>query len=709
MKKFFTLIACALVAGSAFAQNWTASETEGWEEKQVITNGTIKYNSKISGGDFSQYPATNLTNFVVNEWIDGVKANTATARVTVDPDQADAFAEAVAYEDPVGDFNYCIKVVSRDAPIVPDVDSETGEQKTDPETGEPLTKVQSIDAWDSQFFITFGADNTLDEGYKVKVTMKVKADKAAKATSQLHTAPGSYKHWAAIGDVNFTTEWADFENEFTVDGNGASCYTIALNLAELKEANTYYFDDINVVISREQAITDFTDWTSIIKNGDFEGDGNENFLVTQNATGDGRYWATIVDGIGNEDTKGVTAQSSGKEKQEWDSQFFVFFDKKLPSNTKVHLKFDYKAKEAAKVTTQTHKAPGSYNGNGIGDLSFTTEWQTYDKVVTMGNSAADLQTLVFNLAPDKKWNIFYFDNFVAEVQNDAYAALEDGAEFEAKGEQEVLPEDPLAAVKADLAAAIDKGKLFTDYLKTEESFAALTQAIADGEAEADNAEATQTTLEAAKDAIADAIDGLEYEGAEYTKLTKDMYFRYDDVEGNGDGAQQGCSYDLGISSGLPYGDGNVSEIMWADLSDYEKLIVVAAAGTPRFCMNRLEAGGQQAETQEESKMLDINPNNGYTWSTEKYQTKEGDNIYVIDLKAIVEDYGYARLHCIKGANWQNATVIDMILWDEETATPISTVKPAKAPVKAIFNLAGQQIKSLQKGLNIVDGKKVYVK
>lgn len=42
------------------------------------------------------------------------------------------------------------------------------------------------------------------------------------------------------------------------------------------------------------------------------------------------------------------------------------------------------------------------------------------------------------------------------------------------------------------------------------------------------------------------------------------------------------------------------------------------------------------------------------------------------------------------------------------ATAINEVAK-KATAKTIFNVAGQQIKSLQKGLNIVDGKKVYVK
>lgn len=45
---------------------------------------------------------------------------------------------------------------------------------------------------------------------------------------------------------------------------------------------------------------------------------------------------------------------------------------------------------------------------------------------------------------------------------------------------------------------------------------------------------------------------------------------------------------------------------------------------------------------------------------------------------------------------------------EAIATSISSVTE-KTSAKGIFNVAGQQVKVLQKGLNIVDGKKVYVK
>jgi uncharacterized protein YkuJ len=51
---------------------------------------------------------------------------------------------------------------------------------------------------------------------------------------------------------------------------------------------------------------------------------------------------------------------------------------------------------------------------------------------------------------------------------------------------------------------------------------------------------------------------------------------------------------------------------------------------------------------------------------------------------------------------------DIIVAVDELPTAINTAKAAKA-AKTIYNVAGQQLKSLQKGLNIVNGEKVYVK
>ena len=96
--------------------------------------------------------------------------------------------------------------------------------------------------WDNQFWIVAG--RTLSAGEAVTVKFKYRADKPAKASTQCHGAPGSYLHWAAIGDVNFTEEWQDFSNTFTVASEADGMKSIAFNLAEIKDANNYYIKDV---------------------------------------------------------------------------------------------------------------------------------------------------------------------------------------------------------------------------------------------------------------------------------------------------------------------------------------------------------------------------------------------------------------------------------------------------------------------------------
>lgn len=235
----------------------------------------------------------------------------------------------------------------------------------------------------------------------------------------------------------------------------------------------------------------------------------------------------------------------------------------------------------------------------------------------------------------------------------------------------VKPSDPLALPKEALKNTINNAKLYNSFGKTTASWNALTDAISTGEAELTSGATTAEKLTAAKGAIETAIANLELK-AGYTNLTSAMFKAHSSFGGDATG-NAGCAYDVFKSTGMPYGDGNVAQLNYADLSDYDKLIVIASAGKPRFCMNRLTSDGQQAATLGESKMIDINPNNAYTWSTEKYQTIEG-SVYMIDLKAIVEDYGFAFLHSIKGSNYANVTVTDMLLYKDPSITLTSTAE-----------------------------------
>lgn len=107
----------------------------------------------------------------------------------------------------------------------------------------------------TQFFVK--ANTVLKEGDICKLSFKYKADKAAGSDSQTHKKPGEYIFYDAGVSVNFTTQWQKFEKEFTVTKQMVTnesvqpFQTIAWNLAKFKEANTYYFDDIEFGIQKK--------------------------------------------------------------------------------------------------------------------------------------------------------------------------------------------------------------------------------------------------------------------------------------------------------------------------------------------------------------------------------------------------------------------------------------------------------------------------
>ena len=99
--------------------------------------------------------------------------------------------------------------------------------------------------WDTQFFVK--APRQLLAGQAYRFSMKVKADKSATINSQAHNNPGGYVHWSMVGSPAVTTEWKEYTNSGIISAEQAGSNgmnTIAFNLSVLKQANTYYFDDI---------------------------------------------------------------------------------------------------------------------------------------------------------------------------------------------------------------------------------------------------------------------------------------------------------------------------------------------------------------------------------------------------------------------------------------------------------------------------------
>ena len=97
--------------------------------------------------------------------------------------------------------------------------------------------------WDNQFFIK--ANHALEKGTVTKLVFKYKSTVEANTTTQCHGEnPGAYMHWSAIGNVSFTTDWQDFEQEFTVPNEADGMWNIAFNMAEIKGACDYSIKDV---------------------------------------------------------------------------------------------------------------------------------------------------------------------------------------------------------------------------------------------------------------------------------------------------------------------------------------------------------------------------------------------------------------------------------------------------------------------------------
>ena len=143
--------------------------------------------------------------------------------------------------DPTDETNHCAVVTSRDIPE----DKET------------------IDDWDTQFFIR--ADDVIPIGttFHVEFDYKVATGQTSTVGTQSHSEPGNYNFWACIGDVTFNDEWQHFSANIEVTeqmGNGVdgnknnSFQTIAFNLWTGTPI-TYYFDNVVLTVPKSSEIS----------------------------------------------------------------------------------------------------------------------------------------------------------------------------------------------------------------------------------------------------------------------------------------------------------------------------------------------------------------------------------------------------------------------------------------------------------------------
>ncbi len=384
-----------------FDSNWiTVGDAGAWGQAQAGMY-TIAFN--LSKGIHNRYFLDDIRvevvrhdtfedgNFVKNCRLEGDDASSFACHEWRTQDaQFDGPANIVA--DPANPDNHCAAVVIRSSE-----EAAAAGNMTKDGNG-------NFADWDSQFFITLGEENTLKAGDKIRLIMDVKADVDMTGVgTQSHLAPGAYKHWACVGNVDFTTEWKTFDSGWkTVDANMATMYTIAFNLAKGIH-NTVYFDNIRVEIEKAPEVVK---WKNIMVNGNLEGEDYSGIVCRESGKDDA---ANVVAGEGVDGSKAAVINSIANATNAWDTQFFVFVPEKLAAGTAYKIKFSVRSKDAANISSQTHSTPGNYLGGAFGNFDSKAEWTVIEKEGTIEKD--DTQTIAFNLNENKTLaTSFYFDN-----------------------------------------------------------------------------------------------------------------------------------------------------------------------------------------------------------------------------------------------------------------------------------------------------------
>ena len=147
---------------------------------------------------------------------------------------------------------------------------------------------------------------------------------------------------------------------------------------------------------------------------------------------------------------------------------------------------------------------------------------------------------------------------------------------------------------------------------------------------------------------------------EYVDLSTFEFCRWTAEDAKGEKVSTvGCAYMLNESTGIPYGDGNVNYLTYSDLTGADVLVIVVAEGAvPRPLFNRSAPTGTDPNGGAVGVELPRDEDDGWWTVTEN---EDNSKTYVIDVKRMTEEFGYCHLHAIKGQDFANLTVSNMLV------------------------------------------------
>lgn len=451
MKKFFTLFVAVLLSSGAFAQS-------DW--KDLVVNGNME------GAADPLW-----SSFWCHDYREGVEFDSESGQQYDEGGQFQGFAEIV--EDPADPSNHCARVIIR-----------SDEQAI--EAGNRVEADGKLASWDCQFFIY--ATQTIPEGMEVKMTLKVKAEKAGHFETQAHYTPGDYNHYQLFGNLDYGTEWQEIERTVVVDANhtqnanGKYFQSVAFNLSTMTDGNVIYFDDVKLEVREPEPPHELSEWLNIVRDGVKSKDettfGNGTFTTftgRDGVPGIDQPARIVTDPLGvepvlsvssvaatymreNKDEEGNVTSTTpmyvvregnlnsgvnvgdSVELTNWQSQFFVSHKHVFHTGQKIKFAIDARADHPTDIETQIHRGPGDYlHYQLFGNLSLTEEWQHFEFEQDITAEQNGGSTVAFNLNVYKDAdNTYYFKNIEFSC-NEADASEE---ERTIASEDVVLPVAP---------------------------------------------------------------------------------------------------------------------------------------------------------------------------------------------------------------------------------------------------------------------------
>lgn len=236
--------------------------------------------------------------------------------------------------------------------------------------------------------------------------------------SESHLIDNTQGGWSS---KYFSSETTDEGTVYTVDLKQLAKDKGFAHLHAIKGANWQDVTVVSMEVERQGKVQQIG-WTSIINNGDFEGDDMSSFVLALKAdSGDGdvTYASERTEGAGKDGSYGLKVESMANAPQTWSTQLFVKFNEAMTEGTKWRFTMDVKSDAAATVNSGSHAAPRTWiDGGIISEFTTANEWQTITAEGTISKNLAEKNfgSIAFDLNNDKvNANTFYFDNINFEV------------------------------------------------------------------------------------------------------------------------------------------------------------------------------------------------------------------------------------------------------------------------------------------------------